>query len=154
MLTLWHHGVVSSVKIAYKYSAVHRPSRQWRCEDHSLPWADILNCRKRIASIPLLEMWRASKKVGSSEMSVQLYQTVLRQIPEDRVVHTTVLLLTFHISNPPANIQDMNFKMWSIITLHLYRSEVFYTILIPVPCFLIKLVKLNFLLNCYCFINF
>jgi len=57
------------------------------------------------------------KRVESSEMSVHLYQIVLRQIPEDRDVHATVLFLTFPISNLLEQIQYVNFKIWPIVTL-------------------------------------
>ena len=57
------------------------------------------------------------KRVGSSEMSVHLYLIVLRQIPEDRDVHATVMFLTFPISNLLEQIQYVNFKIWPIITL-------------------------------------
>jgi hypothetical protein len=93
-------------------------------------------------------MWRAGKRVRSSEMSVNLYQTVLRHIPEDRDIHTTALLLTFRISNLAENIQAVNFKLWPIITLFKRYASIavkfFDTILVRIPSFLIKLVKLNF----------
>jgi len=57
------------------------------------------------------------KRVGSPEISVHLYQTVLRQIPEDRDVYSTTLFLTFPISNLLEKIQYVNFKIWPIITL-------------------------------------
>jgi hypothetical protein len=148
MLTFWYHGVVASVVLAYHYSAIPRPSWQWRCEDYCLRGTDNLNCRERTASIPLWKVGTARRRVGSPEMPVHLYQTVLHQIPEDRDVHTTALFLTFPISNLLQKIQHMNFKIWSIITLFTRCAIIavmfFDTIRTPIPSFLIKLVKLNF----------
>jgi len=79
------------------------------------------------------------KRVGSPEISVHLYQTVLRQIPEDRDVYSTTLFLTFPISNLLEKIQYVNFKIWPIITLFksvpLSQWGFFDTIRIPIPVF-------------------
>ena len=93
-------------------------------------------------------------------MSVHLYQTILRKIPEDRDFHATSLVLTFLISNLLEKIQHENFKIWPITTLFKrwasiavkflsFFSFFFDTIRIPIPSFLIKLVKLDFQITCY-----
>ena len=47
----------------------------------------------------LWEVGTFRTRVGSPEISVHLYQTVVRQIPEDRDINATTVFLTFPISN-------------------------------------------------------
>ena len=81
-------------------------------------------------------------------MSVNLYRTALRQIPEERDVHATALFLTFPISKPLENIQDVNFKILPVFILFKCWASItvkfFDTIRISIPSFffLIKLVKI------------